>query len=87
LAKAKCDLPQLTSSGSKTALEKWNAPKKVATQSSATKKGSNWVITASGGVSINSWEAADKVEVLPAVGATREKAKAVAGAAEGLWWN
>jgi hypothetical protein len=87
LTKAKCELPQLTSAGGKTALQKWNAPKKVATQSSATKKGSNWVITASGGVSVNSWEAADKVEVVRAVGATREKAKAIAGSSEGLWWN
>ncbi|WP_254510978.1 DUF1598 domain-containing protein [Anatilimnocola floriformis] len=86
-AKAKCDLPQLTSAKGSTSLDKWNAPKKVATQSSATKKGSNWVITASGGVSINSWEAADKSVVQPAVAVTRDKAKAVAGAGEGLWWN
>lgn len=83
-AKARCDLPELTSANSKVALETWNAPKKVATQSSATKKGSNWVITASGGVAINSWEAADKTEVSPAISATREKAKPAAG---GLWWN
>jgi hypothetical protein len=80
-------LPQLTSAQGKTALDAWNAPKKVATQSSATKKGNNWVITASGGVSINSWEAADKAVVQPAISATRDKAKAVAGASEGLWWN
>ncbi|WP_254510979.1 DUF1598 domain-containing protein [Anatilimnocola floriformis] len=86
-AKAKCELPQLTSSQSKIALDKWLAPKKVATQSSATKKGANWVITASGGVSINSWEAADKTVVQPAVGEVRGKAKQVAGASENLWWN
>lgn len=86
-AKAKCELPQLTSTSGRTTLEKWNAPKKVATQSSALKKGNNWIITASGGVSINSWEAADKAEVLPAISTTRDKAKAVAGAAETMWWN
>jgi Protein of unknown function (DUF1598) len=87
-AKAKCDLTELTSANGKTLIGEGNAPKKVPTQSSAMKRGSNWIITASGGVSINSWEVADKSEVLPTVGATREKAKPVAGAAsDGLWWN
>jgi hypothetical protein len=86
-AKAKCELPQLTSSTGKNALDKWNAPSKVATQSSALKKGNNWIITASGGVSINSWEAADKAEIRPAITTTRDKAKAVAGATETMWWN
>lgn len=87
--KANCDLPELTSKAGRTEIVAGAAPKKIPTQSSATKKGSNWVITASGGVSINSWEAADKSEVRAAVGATREKAKAPAsaGAGEGLWWN
>lgn len=88
-AKAKCDLPELTSKAGRTEIVSGAAPKKVATQSSATKKGSNWVITASGGVSINSWEAADKSEIRAAVGETREKSKpsAAASAGEGLWWN
>jgi hypothetical protein len=87
-AKAKCELTELTTSAGKALLGEGPAPKKVPTQSSALKKGSNWIITASGGVSINSWEAADKSEVLPSVGATREKAKPVASAAsDGLWWN
>jgi hypothetical protein len=87
-AKAKCDLVELTSTEGKTVLGEANAAKKVPTQSSALKRGNNWVITASGGVSINSWEAADKSEVVPSVGVTREKAKPVAAAAgDGLWWN
>jgi len=87
-AKAKCDLAELTTSAGKTLLGEGTALKKVPTQSSALKKGTNWIITASGGVSINSWEAADKSEVLPAVAATREKAKPVAAAAsDSLWWN
>ena len=87
-AKAKCELTELTTLSGKTQLGEAVAPKKVPTQSSALKKGTNWIITASGGVSINSWEAADKSEVSPSVGATREKAKPVAGGAgDGLWWN
>jgi hypothetical protein len=87
-AKAKCDLAELTTSAGKTLLGEGPAPKKVPTQSSALKKGTNWIITASGGVSINSWEAADKSEVSATASSTREKAKPVAAAAgDGLWWN
>ncbi len=86
-AKAKCELPQLTSVSGRNSLDKWNAPQKVATQISALKKGNNWIITASGGVSINSWEAADKAEVRPAISTTRANAKPSAGAAETMWWN
>jgi hypothetical protein len=83
-AKAQCELPELTSTKGKTELETLPAPKKVATQSSAIKRGSSWIITASGGVAIDSWHAADKAEVSPAAAAIREKAKA---AGDHLWWN
>jgi hypothetical protein len=88
-SKAKCDLRELMSTNGQAKLQASVVPTKVATQTSAMKKGSEWVITASGGVSINSWEVADKSEVIQAVGETREKAKApaLAGAGEGLWWN
>jgi hypothetical protein len=88
-AKAKCDLRELTSIDGQAKLHASVPPKRVPTQCSATKKGSNWVITASGGVSINSWEVADKTVIVPTVGEVREKAKAGAydGAGEGLWWN
>jgi len=81
-AKAKCELTELSSD--KMGIESFPAPKKVATQSSALKRGNNWIITASGGVAINSWEVADKTEVKPAVSATREKAKPNT---DSLWWN
>lgn len=85
-SKAKCELRELTGAQGQAKLHASIAPQKVATQCSATKKGSNWVITASGGVSINSWEVADKTEVVPAVGEVREKAKATS-AGEAFWWN
>lgn len=83
-SKAQCELPELTSAKGKIVLESLPAPKKVATQSSAMKRGSNWIITASGGVAIDSWQAADKTEASPAAAAVREKAKA---AGDNLWWN
>jgi hypothetical protein len=83
-AKAKCEIPELTSADSKMGIENLPAPKKVATQGSALKRGNNWIITASGGVSIESWQVADKHEVKAEVSATREKAKPTA---DSLWWN
>jgi hypothetical protein len=83
-AKAQCELPELTSAKGKVVLESLPAPKKVATQSSALKRGTNWIITASGGVAIDSWQAADKTEMSPAAAAVRAKAKA---AGDNLWWN
>ncbi|QDU29666.1 hypothetical protein ETAA8_47810 [Anatilimnocola aggregata] len=82
-AKAKCELPELSSA--KMGIESFPAPKKVATQSSALKRGNNWIITASGGVAINSWEIADKTEVKASVGETRAKAKSAT--TNNLWWN
>lgn len=84
LAKANCDLPTLTNGADKIALDAHPAPKLVPTESSALKRGRNWILTASGGVAINSWEVADKTEVRPAVGVIRERAKATKVTA---WWN
>lgn len=86
-SKAKCDLRELTAANGQARLHASVAPTKVATQCSVMKKGSSWIVTASGGVSINSWEVADKTEVVPAIGETREKAKAPASNGDGLWWN
>lgn len=88
-AKVKCELPELTSKSGRAQLAASVAPKKVPTQCSATKKGTNWVITASGGVNINSWEVADKIESRPALNMVRSEAKpgVAIGAGAGLWWN
>ena len=42
--------------------EAFNAPKEVESKASVLRKGRNWVISASGGVAINSWAIADKVQ-------------------------
>jgi len=85
LDKADCQLPTLTSSGSLgfTALE---APKTVETQTSALKRGSAFIVTASGGVAITSWQAASKMQTRPEVGQVREKAMPVASASR-PWWD
>ena len=48
-------------------IEEWFAPQADRTQCSYLKIGRNYVITASGGVQIESWEVASKQEVRPEV--------------------
>jgi hypothetical protein len=85
LDKAGLELPTLTSPDSKLAVTKWNAPKTVATQCSAVKRGREYIITASGGVAINSWEVASKSEENAEIKQVRAAAKK--GEGSGLWWN
>lgn len=62
-----------------------NAPKQVESKASVLKKGKNWVISASGGVAINSWMLADKVQSSDAVAPVR--AKAVPSDSTAWCWN
>ena len=61
----------------------YDAPKTVSTKCSFTKRGREYLITASGGVQIESWQVADKTQVDPRVAKAYEKA-AEAGDS---WWK
>jgi hypothetical protein len=61
------------------------APKTVASQASVLKKGTNWVISASGGVLLNSWAIAAKTQQSEAPAQVRTKAGP--GATKSFWWN
>jgi len=63
----------------------FDAPKQVASQATVLKKGRNWVISASGGVQVNSWAVADKVQPGDAPGQAR--AKAAPAKTGAFWWN
>ena len=78
---AGCDLTALTSD--ETTVSSWNVPKSVSTQCSVTKRGRDYLITASGGVQIESWQVADKAQVDARVSKIYEKAGAPAKA----WWQ
>jgi len=62
----------------------YHAPKKIATQASFIKVGRQYVITASGGVQIESWDVASKQAVDAEVGKVRNQA---APSGKSLWWN
>jgi hypothetical protein len=84
LEKAHVSIPTLQGANSKLQPVSWPAPKTVATQCSFIKRDREYIITASGGVDINSWQVADKTVISREIGQTRQKA---ASSAKGLWWN
>jgi len=87
LEKADCRLPLLMNEDSMLMIDSWNPPKQVATQASATKKGRNWVITASGGVLVDSWGViTEKTEIDDSTDQVREKAARPFHATQ-WWWN
>lgn len=83
LGKANLQIPTIMSSESELRHDVWNAPKTVATQASFLKVGREYIITASGGVEVTSWEVASKTEVSADVKKLRDEHKAPTGK---NWW-
>jgi hypothetical protein len=84
LSVAGCELPRLMHSEQGAMLERWNAPKAIATQCSYVKRGGRYIITASGGVQIESWQIASQTAVDPQVAEKRERS---ASSMSNWWWN
>jgi hypothetical protein len=84
LEKAHLELPTLLGENDKFQLVEHHAPKTVATQCSFIKRDREFLITASGGVDIASWEVASKAVTEQAVSQVREKAAPKSGS---MWWN
>jgi hypothetical protein len=66
-------------------VQQLNAPKQVPTQANFVKKGRDYVISASGGVQINSWFIADAKQEDASVAPAREKAGE--GRQTNWWWD
>jgi Protein of unknown function (DUF1598) len=67
------------------ATEKFNLPTQVSTQASVLQKGSNWLISASGGVEMHTWQMAAKTEPTSDLAPIRQKAVLPEG--DRWWWN
>jgi hypothetical protein len=85
LAKAGLELPTLLGQNDKLQLFAGPAPKSVATQCSFVKRSREFLITASGGVDITSWQVASKSVTDQAVKQVREHAAAKTSG--NVWWN
>lgn len=84
LTKADLELDMIKSPSSPVQLEKFATPDKVPTFFSAVKKGRQWVITASGGVDINSWAVADNTENV--AGMDKLRTEQLASNTNDIWW-
>lgn len=60
------------------AIHDFPAPRQVNSKANALKKGRNWIISASGGIEINSWEVAHKTETSADLAALRQPKPATA---------
>ena len=84
--KAGFNLSLLSESGNRLMVDTWNIPRTVATQASVVKKGRNYIISASGGVQIESWQIASQAEDSKHVGSIHAQSVAPPDAAA-WWWN
>jgi hypothetical protein len=82
--KAGLSIPLLLESNSEMKIGSGNAPKSVAPQISYLKGKDAFIVTASGGVAVESWQVADKKEIVAEVGQVREKA--ARNERKSLWW-
>ena len=84
--KAGCSLSLLTDTDNLLTTDSWNPPKTIATQASIVKKGRSYILTASGGVQIESWRVASQSESSDET----EQVRATSAAAtdnDAWWWN
>lgn len=83
-SRAGADLPWLFDTAEGAPIRRWHAPKSIASQSSFVKRGASYLITVSGGVKIESWQAASRDEVNPRVSQVHQKSTPPG---DGWWWN
>jgi hypothetical protein len=82
---ARLKVPILTDPNSDLKIQLWNAPKTIPPQVSFLRARNAWIVTASGGVSVESWQAASKVTPTPALAAVR--GQATQRSRSGIWWQ
>lgn len=85
LSQVGLDLPLLANQQTPLPLGGLNAPRTVDTQCSVLRVGNNYVIAASGGVQVASWQVVRQVQSDPRVSQIRARAKA--DNRSGWWWN
>jgi hypothetical protein len=83
--KAGLSAPLLTESNSELKTEAWYAPRLVSPEVSFLKAKNGLIVTASGGVAIESWQVADRKETVAPVATVRRQAQG--GAGKSLWWQ
>ncbi len=82
--KAGCSLPLLTGEANDLRLETWHAAKKISPEVSFLRTRNSWIVSASGGVQIESWQVASLTQADPRVHAVHTRATP---RGKSLWWQ
>jgi hypothetical protein len=83
--KSGCQIPLLTSTNSELAVEGWHEPKTVSPVCSFLRARGGWIVTASGGVQIESWQVAENTKMDSAI--NRRHTQAERQSSSSWWWN
>jgi hypothetical protein len=83
--KAGLSAPLLTDSSSELKPEVWHAPKTISPEISLLHGKNGTIVSASGGVAIESWQVADRKETVPEIAEVRKRASKSGG--RGMWWQ
>ena len=82
LQKAGLSLSNLDGSNEQVSLPSWQTPKTVPTSCSFIRTSKNWIVTASGGVQVDSWSVASRSEVVAKIATP-----SLNPTADRWWWN
>jgi hypothetical protein len=82
--RAGLSIPLLTDPRSDLKIEEWHAPRTIAPEVSFLRGSDAFIVTASGGISVESWLVADNKETVPAVAQVRDKAHR--SDRHSFWW-
>ena len=85
-AKANLELPLMTGDNGSVLSAEYAVPKRIPSIAKALKKGRQYIISASGGIEIASWQVTEQVEEDAALADVRQKSTATSEQAN-WWWD
>ncbi len=86
LVSAGLEIPTISGENGKVDLPKWSVPEKVSSQCSFVMIKNSWMVTASGGVQVDSWGVLEDVAIDNAIANVVNRV-AVTSTANTVWWN
>ena len=86
LVTAGLSIPTLSGENDDVELPKWSVPKTVSTQCSFVRINSSWMVTASGGVQVDSWGVLENVQIDNALASVVNRVS-ISENENRLWWN
>lgn len=85
LAKANLDLALINGTDNKVSTPTWNVPKTVPAQCSYVRTSRSWIVTASGGIQVDSWSVVAQAETVQELRQSGDAA--LSRTADRWWWN